>query len=190
MAVRVEGVKKLRAHISDLIAGMDLDPKSVGRKTAVVRRAHAMITETLTEAANVIKTEGQSRARTQGWPGRTIGTFFTFADPEGMRPKKTTALTGIRTGAPTMRGKKDTRIYKEWKAASTKSPRAKQPVGALIGESLASMYEHGTTRMQAKPAFRPAVAAARGRVKAALIAGYKRVIDSFDWPASDMPKAA
>ena len=172
------GVRALRANIADLVAGVTLVQ---GSRAPVVVRAHQMITQTLGEAAEIVKTTGQLNARALGWPERVVKAFFKFSDPVGIRPDRMTALVGVRTGAPTARGKKDSSIYKEWHAGKSSNPKAKAAPGTKIGMSLAAMWEMGTSRMAAKPAFRPALESTRKAVLDSLRKGYKRVIVELDW---------
>lgn len=90
-----------------------------------------------------------------------------FADPPANRRKQKTALITVAK-LPTMR---------TWIAArGNKSPNAKVPVGGKVAESLANMIEIGTSRMPAKPFFRPAITATRGVVRKNLTDGFNQFI--------------
>lgn len=84
------------------------------------------------------------------WPKRAIASAFTYSrpDPRERTRKRTTALFGIRK-----RGRnKNAPGYVEW-------------AGGTRGMSLATMFELGTSKMSARPAFRPSVYASRETMK-------------------------
>ena len=85
------------------------------------------------------------------WPKRAIASAFTYSKPdarEGTR-KRATALFGIRKRG---RSRPYAPGYVEW-------------AGGTRGMSLATMFELGTSKMSARPAFRPSVYASRETMK-------------------------
>ena len=168
---RVEGLQKLRARIADLSSMADKDARG---------RAATVSADVMNTAAQFVRDSIRSAASAGGWPQRTIKTIFKFGDlAEGQLPRSVKAsLVGIRKGAPPRR---DDEIYREWRAsANNKSPNRKRGGGELVGMSLAAMYEFGTTKMAARPAFRDTFQRLRGQVRKMLIEGHKRVIEEFN----------
>jgi hypothetical protein len=173
MAVKtkVEGVAALRKRINEVAALADKQ----SRARAATEASSLMdgISRTLRDAI-------RWRAAGMGWPRDTIRSIFKSSDlREGDLPRSVKAsLVGARKGAPPRR---DEKLYREWRASGNNtSPRKKRGAGELIGMSLAAMYENGTTRMLPRPAFRPAYDANKSQIRKLLIAGYKRIIESFN----------
>lgn len=184
----VEGLRELEAKVRDLLA-LD-DTGSLGQRSARVQRARKELYGVLGEGAAMLKREIQSRAEARGWPKAVIAAVFTYADARKDQGKRRqAALAGIRKGAPPRR---DMKIYREWFPGRSRSRRAKKLVipgtisakGAKyglqkIGMSLAAMFEFGTSKMAARPAFRPALKAVQSTVLQQIAGGYKRVIETL-----------
>jgi len=89
------------------------------------------------------------------WPKEAIASAFTYAKPQPgeQSRKRATSLFGIRKkgrAAPYAPG------YVEWWGKSQ---------GRYIGMSLATMFELGTSKMSARPAFKPSLYASRETMK-------------------------
>ena len=182
----IDGLKELEATVRDLIALGD-EGLSVGQRAARTRQAQQKLYDVLGEGAGMLKARVKANAEAQGWPKAVIAAIFTYADMAKDRRKRRAALAGVRKGAPPRR---DMKIYREWYPGRSKSMRAKSLVlpGTKsakgtglqkIGMSLASMFEYGTSKMSARPAFRPALKAAQQQVLQHIANGYKYVIEHF-----------
>lgn len=158
------GLDKLDLKLRDFLAALTGDVSiSSGKRSAVTARVRQIIGDGLREAATEIKTEATARARAQNWPKAAAESFFAYYDPEKDKPRRSGALAGA--------AKKRSMV--EWTArANPKSPRAKVAPGGKVAMSLAAMYEFGTSWLAARPAFRPAVAAAKERV-------FKRIAEAY-----------
>jgi hypothetical protein len=108
--------------------------------------------------------------------------------------KSVTALVGLRKRGRSIKSQG----YVEWypgrqvggfeKTSRTRRKRmrlvmpgtqsAKGSGAQKIGEHLGTMWELGTTKMAARPWWRPAVMSARAAIYAALAAGYRRILGS------------
>ena len=104
------------------------------------------------------------------WPKKAIASAFTYAKPQPgeQSRKRATSLFGIRKkgrAAPYAPG------YVEWFAAKSPPKHPKKQVtrkrapGELTGMSLATMFELGTTKIGARPAFKPSLYASRETMK-------------------------
>lgn len=165
--VRVEGLRALQLRSAELAKIADKDSRG---------RAATLAASELSSVAEFARDSIRSSARAIGWPRRIIDTIFKFGDiRQDSLPRSVRAsLVGVRRGAPPRR---DEEIYREWRASGkNKSPNRKRGAGDLIGMSLASMYEFGTTKIYARPAFRVTYKAIQGRLRQQLIDGYKRII--------------
>ena len=168
---KVEGIMALRRRMESLGAVADSRSRAQAANEAQ---------DVMNNAAKFGRDAIRVAAATGGWPNRLIETIFKFGDiAKGDLPRSLRAsLVGIRKGAPP---RKDPTIYKEWKARGENvSPRKKRGAGELIGMSLATMYEFGTTKMAARPAFRDTYKAIRPIIRLRLIEGYKRIIEGFN----------
>jgi hypothetical protein len=114
-----------------------------------------------------------------GWPKRTIRTIFKYSDlkadelPRSVR----SSLVGVRKGAPP---RLDREIYKEWRASASKNPKANRGKGELLGMSLAAMFEFGTSKIQARPAFRRTYEAMKSKLRRDLVNVYRKAVESFN----------
>ena len=195
-AVRTEitGIRELEATVRDLIAMGD-SPLSVGQRATRARWAREQLSEVLGDAAGLLKSRIRANAEAQHWPRAVIAAIFTFADISANRSsfkynQRQSALAGIRKGAPPRR---DPKIYREWNPGASWSgitggylhPTGKRLLkkglvsGRKIGMSLASMFEFGTSKMQARPAFRPALKAVQAEIIRRVASGYRHVIEKF-----------
>jgi len=109
-----------------------------------------LIYDVLGDATGIWRRRFVQEATSKRWPKRAIASAFTYSkpDPRERTRKRATALFGIRK-----RGRnKDAPGYVEW-------------AGGTLGMSLATMFELGTSKMSARPAFRPSVYASREAMK-------------------------
>lgn len=167
---KVEGLTRLRQRTAELAKIADKQARG---------RAAQLATNALNDTAAFTRDAIKTSASAGGWPSRLMGTIFAFGDvaadtlPRSLRA----SLVGIRKGAPPRR---DDAIYREWKArGDNTSPRKKRGGGSLIGMSLAAMFEYGTSKIQARPAFRPTVTRLRSTIRQRLIASYKDIIEDL-----------
>ena len=151
--LEIHGVQDLLGNIEDIIAGLKGPP---GRRAAVTRRASEILGKELHAAAVIVRDETKRRTISQNWPHEAIAGIFAYFDPN--KPKRSTALAGVSKR----------RSMVKWARGT-------------IAMSLATMFEYGTSKMRARPAYRPALQAVRDSVLARVAQGYKKVIESFEW---------
>jgi hypothetical protein len=197
-AVQVEGLPALQARIRDL-----MDKVSPGE----VMAAGLSMSDIVGEAADDLYNEVFARAMAAGVPHDVMDDIFSYKrQPPGLSRKEITALVGIRKrgrkiGSGIQRGTKKHppprvwagRAYREWFAGGSwgsitggylhKSGKRVLnkglATGRLVGESLATMWELGTSKMAARPFFRPAVMAVRTQLVARIAAGFNRIIEQL-----------
>lgn len=173
--VRVEGIRQLRATVGNLVAALEKEERSKYGKIAY---------DTMADASKLLRDSIRSEAISQGWRKASIASIFWYGEIKreysgtgaetGFSRRLRSNLVGVRKGAPP-RFEPD--LYAEWTASyKNTSPKRKRSGGQTIGQSFASMFEFGTTKMAARPAFRPGYQKAKGRVRQMLIDGYKRII--------------
>lgn len=168
--LQVSGLDIIQANINEALAAMTGDMKlSRGQKSAITKRAFAYLNDTLRETATIVRDKTNQNMIAMRWPHETHGTAFAYYDPD--KPRKTTALAGI--------SKRKSMV--EWEAGKSKHPRAKVAPGSKMSMALATMFEFGTSKMQPRPAIRPALVAVRGAVLARLTSGYKSVLESLQY---------
>jgi HK97 gp10 family phage protein len=169
VGIQISGINELKENIAALISAVKMDDDVSARgKAALAKKAKAAIGMELREAAGIISDKAESNARSARWPHEALSVgAFRFFNPA--KPK-TTALAGF-----SKRGRnRPYRIgYVEWGKRS----------GKLVGESLARMFEYGTSKMRARPALRPAISSSRSQVLDRIADGYRKVITTFDWTA-------
>jgi len=167
---KVEGVLALRRRVEQLASLADN-----AARTQAANQAQAVVNESAAFARDAIRTSASVRS----WPNRLIKAIFKSGDvAEGNLPRRLrAALVGARKGAPPHY---DSQLYVGWKArGDNTSPRKKRGAGAEIGMSLMTMWEYGTTKMQARPAFRETYKAIKPMLRERMIQGYKRIIEGF-----------
>jgi hypothetical protein len=160
--VAVSGLKEMQDRVKGMIdavdgAQMQSDLGDLAKRGAVLLEANALA---------------------QNWPKDAIKSIFVYTklDPKESRRKRGPgALFGFRKRG---RSKPYAPGFREWFPGRSASMRAKSLVipgfkgkeGALqkIGMSLATMFEFGTSKMAARPALRPTIAALRAIYPAAL----------------------
>lgn len=167
------GVRELQARIRDLVS-------AAASKEAL---------EVAGDAADELKEEVIKNAKSVNVPHEVYEDIFTYRNPPPNLPRnRPAALVGIRK-----RGSRPPwgRAYVEWKnrAAFTRvrlRGRGKNrkvvsggvmEAGAKVGESLATMWEMGTSKMDARPFFRPAILAMKARIVTVLSAGYRGILE-------------
>lgn len=157
----VIGLKELKDKLNDLTALEDFSKS---------RQVQVQVHKVLGSAAAIGRDAIKSKARSMRWPSHVIENAFSFSDPDKSKRGKPAALFGVNKQ----------RSLVEWRAGKNpKSPRAKASPGTKISESLATMYEIGTSRMAARPAVRPAVKESSGAMRSEAISGLKSIIDEI-----------
>ena len=185
--VEVTGVRELQLNLRALI-------RDLGVEEQIVAKAEAY--EVIADAADSIRDVARRNARSQGWPDQVVDAIFSFKDFSKAKTKKQkAAMVGIRTGAPPhleLHTRQQKGLYVEWFPGRSKSTRAKSLVlpgtksakgdGSLqkVGMSLGRMFESGTSKMKARPAFRPAVLSERGNVLAKIRAGLGAIVARYN----------
>ncbi len=173
--VKLSGVKELAANVRDLkdiVAGF---------------QAQGVIAD----ATEVVHAAVVSKAQSVGVPHEVMGDIFTYKKPP-RKPnrREISALVGIRKRGYS---RPWAHAYREWHAGSSwggiaggylrKKGKAvlKKGLasGKVIGESLATMWELGTSKMRAKPFFRPALNASRLAALGVMTAGFTRIIKKY-----------
>ncbi len=140
------------------------------------------------DAAEVVATEIKSSASSKNVPHQILDDIFYTRQPKkysssGKRP--ITQLAGIRLRG---RQKPYAKAYREWKAKYAMSKirinkkkgivknRGTVNAGQLIGMSLATMFEFGTSKMRPRPFVKPAMNIARPKVRQILVDGFNSVL--------------
>lgn len=160
------GVRELNAKLKEISAAMD-----PAQQTSLRKGVHSV----LHEAVQVIKDRAVQNAENQNWPAEAVKSIFTFADPEKGSRRRSSALVGV--------GKRSTMV--EWHAAKTpptnplKEVQRKVAPGGAVSMSLATMFETGTSKMPARPAFRPAVSQSMQQVADKVEDGIAAMIEAI-----------
>jgi hypothetical protein len=147
------------------------------------------------DAARIVVGTAESNARAANLPSLAMKDFFVYTRQPNATGRRAviSALAGLRKkgrpGGPGPTGfawgYRQWRANRQTSAGREKINRAKRArdrfssrvIGTLIGESLASMWEFGTSKMAARPFWRPAVQSSRAPVLAVIAAGYRGIID-------------
>lgn len=156
------GIPEVQAKIKEILE------QTSGNEAGA--NARNRVRELVGEAAKTIKEKAVSNATSQGWPKQVVNSIFTFNDPAKDKPKRTAALVGIN---------KQKSMLQWTAAANPKSPKAKVSPGGKIAMSLATMYEFGTSRMKAKPAFRKAYYQAVNTIGQTLKQGFVQILEDL-----------
>jgi hypothetical protein len=159
MAIRIGTGKAAEVvGLKELVARLrDLQGKFDGKE----------VYDVLRQGAGIGEWEMRRSAQDRGWPHEVANSLFAFARPAAGKP--TAALYGVRKRG---RARPWAPAYVEW------GKRAGKP----LGESLATMFEYGTSKMRARPAVRPAITAARPAILAAVAEGLRRLISGAGKP--------
>ncbi len=185
--VQVTGVRELQLNLRGLIRDLGVDEQITAKAEAY---------NVIAEAADMIRDAARQNARSQNWPAQVVDAIFSYKDVSKAKTKKQrAALVGVRTGAPPhleLHTKQQKGLYVEWFPGRSQSRRAKSLVipGTLsakgdgskqkVGMSLARMFESGTSKMRARPAFRPAVLSQRGNVLEKIRSGLGAIIQRYN----------
>ncbi len=179
-SIEVRGLRELEARIRDIVDDA---------KGPEVRAAISGITREL-------RMEVAASAMSKRVPHEVLDDIFSYDKPHPADKGKgrVTALVGIRKKGRTAPWAK---AYVEWnpqqswigvagKVASgfggsltnrgAKAIRKGMVTGRRIGESLATMWELGTSKMPPRPFFRPVISSARLRVMSELADAYRKII--------------
>lgn len=171
-AVQVLGVKELQQNVNRIMSAM------VGEQAVAVS----------VTAGRVVLGGIMQHAQSVNLPQRAMQDIFLYSK----QPSALFSLGGDSVNVLVGLRKKGTRLpaqgYVEWGAghqvgAFEKKPRLRKRGGTLklggtIGENLGTMWELGTTKMAARPWFRPAVQESRPEVYGIMQAGYAAIIAS------------
>lgn len=131
-------------------------------------------------------------------PHEVYEDIFMYNKPMGRKGPKVSALTGVRKRGRLTGTARWARAYVEWNPKGThrrdKTVRVRGVGGKFekqvrkgsafkpgdkVGENLATMWELGTSKMAAKPFFRPAMERARDRILQILLRGYAGMIERY-----------
>ncbi len=181
-ATRITGIRELRANLADVVAAVTNDRSiSADSRTGALATGQQYITTGIRNAARLVRNQARDNATSEGWPSRVVASIFAYSDqPDTPGLKRTTALAGVNKRRSMVKWNA-VRHSAQWHRVMTSGVHKVEP-GSEVAMSLATMYEFGTSRMMAKPAFRPAVTATKGSVTAILVSAYRQAIQSFHKP--------
>jgi hypothetical protein len=169
-AVQVIGLKQLQQNVNAIISA------SAGREAVNVSA----------EAGRAVLNKLHSSAVSSGVPHEVLDDLFMYTRQRNNSGEQSVSvLVGLK--------KKGTRApahgYVTWNAskqvgAFVKSPRLKKKGtlkigGQRIGENLGTMWELGTTKMAAKPWFRPGIMQVRSTVYQIMADGYRSILAKY-----------
>lgn len=144
--------------------------------------------EVVGDAAAVVRDAIYSEAQSQNVPHRALQDIYIYTRQPGGEGRRDSiaALAGLRKAGRHL----DAHGYVTWNAGKqvgrfdkTSRSHRKRAVlvvpgsGKKIGENLATMWEFGTTKQQAKPFFRRAISAVRPTVLGIIAEGYKAIFE-------------
>lgn len=174
--IEVRGLKEIQARIQQLVRATDGSADRIWQISAA--------------AAEAVKQEVEAGAKSVRTPSDVFKDLFSTHKPKPFSggERKITQLSGIRLRG---RSRPYAHAYREWRArASYTRVRIrgrkgnKRVVGAgtvqqgqLLGMSLASMWERGTSRMRARKFFAPAVSRARAKVAEMLRSEFRQLLE-------------
>lgn len=170
-AVQVLGLKELQQRVNEL-------------KT---RAAGQAVNDVMVECAAILYGQAKSNLQSVKAPHEVLNDLFVYGRNKSVflsAEKSVTALTGLR--------KHGTRLkslgYVEWfaskqaSAGRDKTSRTKKKkqslrmLGTKIGENLGTMWELGTSKMQARPWWRPAIVSSRSPIYQKMLSGLTNLI--------------
>lgn len=184
--------RSYQAQKSGIEGAKELASKLRAMKSEVVgKEAQAVIAE----AADELAVRVRMNAQAVGVPHDVLEDVFSYNRLPRDR-KRVSSLVGIRKRG---RSRPYAKAYREWfpgrktKQGATKRPKSAKSLvlpgtmsakGALfglqkIGESLATMFELGTSLMPARPFFRPAVESMRLMILGMILSGYSSIINRY-----------
>jgi HK97 gp10 family phage protein len=151
-SVSVDGLSKLQRNVHQIV------DKAQGEAVMTV----------LGRAANQFRRQAIANAESEGLPKEVADSIFAYGRLTKVR-KNPSALVGIKRGPGSP-------SYVEWVAHTPTGTRsaqgtgrtinAKAEPGKVIGMSLASMFEYGTSKMPPRPYFARALKEKRPEVRA------------------------
>ncbi len=178
---RLIGLAELKRNINDVKAAFSNDDSiSVESRSSLVSSARSELRNGLYDAAVIVRNQARANAVAAGWPHKAIESAFAFNRPSDEMTKRTRALAGV--------GKRKSMV--EWTAAEHQARFSrvlqggvhKVAPGGKVAMSLAAMFEFGTSRMVARPAWRPALTSTRSNVRNKVRETYTAVLKMFDSP--------
>ena len=170
-AVQMLGLKELQTRVN-------------GLKTRAVSDDSARIA---IDAAALLYHQAESNLRSVNAPHEVAEDLFIYGKQPGLLMRaatSVTALVGLRKHGKRLKS----HGYVEWyankqvssgreKTTRTRLKRARLVMrGTKIGENLGTMWELGTSKMAAKPWWRPAVVSSKSPMFSAMAAGYRRIL--------------
>lgn len=169
--VQVLGLKDIQARIKAIADASVRDEAS----------------EVVGTAAAAVRDSIYSHAEAQNVPHEALEDIYMYVRQPGGEGKRDSiaALAGLRKAGRRL----DAHGYVTWFAGKQRGAfdkttnRKKGAVlvvpgsGRKIGENLGTMWEFGTTKMAARPFFRPAIAAVRSTVLSIIADGYKAILE-------------
>lgn len=178
MARRAYNVTSANKHNKTEIAGLrELSAQLKDIMPYSSSKMYVATGEVVQQASAMLRQRIRANMAAQGWPRDIQG--YTFAtDPTGSKSnsKRFESLTGISKGHKTAGHP----MYREWNAGKTsKSKRAKVSPGGKVGMGWPTMWELGTSKIRAKPAFRPAIEQSRAAIVKALTDGFTKVLNEY-----------
>jgi hypothetical protein len=171
--VEVEGIKELSSILKEL-------SESLGggvRNSALTRDVYGV----LKSSADRIERRAYSIGQSKSVPKRVLASLFTYTNPDKDKANRASALIGVN--------KKKTLVY--WTPGRSKSTKAKKLIiptaagsgygsqGGKVSESLASMFEKGTSKLKARTFFTAALRSVGQEALSDAVAGLKSVIERF-----------
>ena len=170
-AVQVLGLKELQKNVNTLIS------RSAGREAeAITLKAGRVVLDRIYSAAVSAKV-----------PSKVLNDLFIYSKRrDGEQGQSISVLVGLRKHGVRL----PSAGYVTWNASSqvgafNKTPRLRKKGATLkiqgqkIGENLGTMWELGTTKMSAKPWFRPGVNQARPVAYQVMADGYNGILDTY-----------
>lgn len=192
MATRNITTSSKAAREATAVLGLEKIAENINRAVDAV--TGPQVQGVIRDAAQIVYDRVIANAKAAGVPRRAQADVFIFSGENRRKPGEISALVGLRKRG---RSKPYAHGYVEWNPSrqvgafnKTQRSKSRKPQlvipgqktatgGALkIGENLGTMWELGTTKMQAKPWFRPAVTQSTQPVLKNIADGLLKIIES------------
>ncbi len=158
----IEGFNELLRKLEDMGKGI-----SGQSRNEYCRDVMAILGECANEN---IADVARANAKAKSVPQSVIDSIFTDDRVSKIKKNEPAVLVGLN--------KKNTMV--EWTATENPaSPKAKVSPGGKVGMSLGTMFEHGTSKMRAKPFMRPAFRYGRSVIVNNLMPRLRGVLDKW-----------
>lgn len=190
---RVQNIQSGRQKVAKMLGLKELQQQVNALKTkASGREVHTL----MVDCSRVLYDQAIANLKSVNAPHEVAHDLFVYGkNPSALlkAEESVTALVGLRKHGQ----KLESLGYVEWSpgrqvsAGRTKENRsrkkgarlvlpgalnAKGTGGVRIGENLGTMWEIGTSKMAAKPWWRPAVTSARSTIYQMMVAGYRKIL--------------